>query len=234
MPRCARRSPTIPPRPPGRSGHRPSIPPSCRAVARTLSKAVSALGAIRTPNLLIRSQMLYPLSYERRGRSVGCLSTGRVCQSTAARQRRGRDLNPRTRFSRVNSLAVSPIRPLSHLSQPSSLSRRARGQSPGRRSRKPGASAFGGSCEPTGPAGRRAEREGFEPPSLTTSGFQDRRDRPLRHRSVHDYGLRTWLLSAAIHSVAAFHFASASRRMAAPCSPAAGYDPRNFTVSSSA
>jgi hypothetical protein len=26
---------------------------------------VSALGAIRTPNLLIRSQMLYPLSYER-------------------------------------------------------------------------------------------------------------------------------------------------------------------------
>ena len=25
----------------------------------------SALGAIRTPNLLIRSQMLYPLSYER-------------------------------------------------------------------------------------------------------------------------------------------------------------------------
>ena len=29
--------------------------PSCRAVARTFSKAVSALGAIRTPNLLIRS-----------------------------------------------------------------------------------------------------------------------------------------------------------------------------------
>ena len=26
----------------------------------------SALGGIRTPNLLIRSQMLYPLSYERR------------------------------------------------------------------------------------------------------------------------------------------------------------------------
>jgi hypothetical protein len=26
---------------------------------------VSALGGIRTPNLLIRSQMLYPLSYER-------------------------------------------------------------------------------------------------------------------------------------------------------------------------
>ena len=27
---------------------------------------VGALGGIRTPNLLIRSQMLYPLSYERR------------------------------------------------------------------------------------------------------------------------------------------------------------------------
>ena len=26
-----------------------------------------ALGGIRTPNLLIRSQMLYPLSYERAG-----------------------------------------------------------------------------------------------------------------------------------------------------------------------
>src|SRR5829696_462883 len=32
----------------------------------------SALGGIRTPNLLIRSQMLYPLSYERlRGESRG-------------------------------------------------------------------------------------------------------------------------------------------------------------------
>ena len=31
----------------------------------------SALGGIRTPNLLIRSQMLYPLSYERPGASLG-------------------------------------------------------------------------------------------------------------------------------------------------------------------
>ncbi len=31
---------------------------------------VGALGGIRTPNLLIRSQMLYPLSYERRDRRV--------------------------------------------------------------------------------------------------------------------------------------------------------------------
>jgi hypothetical protein len=29
-------------------------------------RKLSALGGIRTPNLLIRSQMLYPLSYERR------------------------------------------------------------------------------------------------------------------------------------------------------------------------
>src|SRR5215212_3955549 len=31
----------------------------------------SALGGIRTPNLLIRSQMLYPLSYERFRASLG-------------------------------------------------------------------------------------------------------------------------------------------------------------------
>jgi hypothetical protein len=29
--------------------------------------SMGALGGIRTPNLLIRSQMLYPLSYERLG-----------------------------------------------------------------------------------------------------------------------------------------------------------------------
>src|SRR5215217_6056134 len=36
----------------------------------------SALGGIRTPNLLIRSQMLYPLSYERLGASLGSRSPG--------------------------------------------------------------------------------------------------------------------------------------------------------------
>ena len=36
-----------------------------RSVARLAWASVSALGGIRTPNLLIRSQMLYPLSYER-------------------------------------------------------------------------------------------------------------------------------------------------------------------------
>ena len=32
---------------------------------RNLNRLAGALGGIRTPNLLIRSQMLYPLSYER-------------------------------------------------------------------------------------------------------------------------------------------------------------------------
>jgi hypothetical protein len=32
---------------------------------------LGALGGTRTPNLLIRSQMLYPLSYERRADAAG-------------------------------------------------------------------------------------------------------------------------------------------------------------------
>ncbi len=36
-----------------------------RSLAGLTWASVSALGGIRTPNLLIRSQMLYPLSYER-------------------------------------------------------------------------------------------------------------------------------------------------------------------------
>ena len=41
--------------------------PTSRLLVRALFVAVStsALGGTRTPNLLIRSQMLYPLSYER-------------------------------------------------------------------------------------------------------------------------------------------------------------------------
>jgi hypothetical protein len=41
--------------------------PTSRLLVRALLVAVStsALGGTRTPNLLIRSQMLYPLSYER-------------------------------------------------------------------------------------------------------------------------------------------------------------------------
>src|SRR2546428_5206079 len=92
-----------------------------RPAAESLpASSACALGAIRTPNLLIRSQMLYPLSYERWGGLLGF--------SPEAGPRRGRDLNPRTRFSRVNSLAVSPIRPLSHLSRQGSLSGRLEGR----------------------------------------------------------------------------------------------------------
>ena len=36
-----------------------------RSAGLFLGASVGALGGIRTPNLLIRSQMLYPLSYER-------------------------------------------------------------------------------------------------------------------------------------------------------------------------
>ena len=41
--------------------------PASRLLVRASFVAVStsALGGTRTPNLLIRSQMLYPLSYER-------------------------------------------------------------------------------------------------------------------------------------------------------------------------
>src|SRR5690349_12687441 len=45
----------------------------------------SALGGIRTPNLLIRSQMLYPLSYERRTSE----STGRSCRTPESTRRNG-------------------------------------------------------------------------------------------------------------------------------------------------
>ena len=36
------------------------------------ASCLRALGGTRTPNLLIRSQMLYPLSYERSGLSIQC------------------------------------------------------------------------------------------------------------------------------------------------------------------
>jgi hypothetical protein len=59
---------------------------------------------IRTPNLLIRSQMLYPLSY---GRLVVLLFS---CVAEA------RGFEPPVPFKGDNSLAVSPIRPLWHAS----------------------------------------------------------------------------------------------------------------------
>ncbi|SOX56578.1 hypothetical protein MAAFP003_5283 [Mycobacterium ahvazicum] len=61
---------------------------------------------IRTPNLLIRSQMLYPLSYGRRYFSC-------VPERTSAE---ARGFEPPVPFKGDNSLAVSPIRPLWHAS----------------------------------------------------------------------------------------------------------------------
>ncbi len=62
---------------------------------------------IRTPNLLIRSQMLYPLSY-------GRMSFSCVADESAAAEARG--FEPPVAFEGDNSLAVSPIRPLWHAS----------------------------------------------------------------------------------------------------------------------
>ena len=56
-----------------------SLPGTPTAVKRDVSLCdldlLSALGGIRTPNLLIRSQMLYPLSYERKGPIIGSYLT---------------------------------------------------------------------------------------------------------------------------------------------------------------
>jgi hypothetical protein len=65
---------------------------------------------IRTPNLLIRSQMLYPLSY---GRMSSIMR-----ELTSQPRRRREDLNLRSPRG-DNSLAVSPIRPLWHASRTS-------------------------------------------------------------------------------------------------------------------
>jgi hypothetical protein len=46
---------------------------------------LGALGGTRTPNLLIRSQMLYPLSYERSYCSILHLEPSRCVLETCAR-----------------------------------------------------------------------------------------------------------------------------------------------------
>jgi hypothetical protein len=70
-----------------------------------MPESVSELSApegIRTPNLLIRSQMLYPLSYGR--------------MSSVIKLAEARGFEPPVAFKGDNSLAVSPIRPLWHAS----------------------------------------------------------------------------------------------------------------------
>jgi hypothetical protein len=76
----------------------------------TTTKSASDLRApeeIRTPNLLIRSQMLYPLSY-------GRLLFSCVADESATAEARG--FEPPVALKGDNSLAVSPIRPLWHAS----------------------------------------------------------------------------------------------------------------------
>jgi hypothetical protein len=63
---------------------------------------------IRTPNLLIRSQMLYPLSYGR----MSFFSYAADESATAE----ARGFEPPVPCKGDNSLAVSPIRPLWHAS----------------------------------------------------------------------------------------------------------------------
>jgi hypothetical protein len=69
---------------------------------------------IRTPNLLIRSQMLYPLSYGRLSSIVGVFNCGLTPPVGQPAEARG--FEPPVPFEGDNSLAVSPIRPLWHAS----------------------------------------------------------------------------------------------------------------------
>jgi hypothetical protein len=77
------------------------------SVQRAFPLDVGAPEGIRTPNLLIRSQMLYPLSY-------GRTSLSYVADESASAEARG--FEPPVAFEGDNSLAVSPIRPLWHAS----------------------------------------------------------------------------------------------------------------------
>lgn len=72
---------------------------------------VCAPEGIRTPNLLIRSQMLYPLSY---GRIVDLQCS--IVRLTVSAVAEARGFEPPVAFEGDNSLAVSPIRPLWHAS----------------------------------------------------------------------------------------------------------------------
>jgi hypothetical protein len=73
----------------------------------TFPLVLSAPEEIRTPNLLIRSQMLYPLSYGRMFFS---------CAADESATAEARGFEPPVALKGDNSLAVSPIRPLWHAS----------------------------------------------------------------------------------------------------------------------
>jgi hypothetical protein len=65
-----------------------------------LGLRICALGGIRTPNLLIRSQMLYPLSYERRTTSSNDTWRGRMFANRPQRGRCSADAGPGGRRNR--------------------------------------------------------------------------------------------------------------------------------------
>ena len=88
---CARRVPDATqcvafnrgPSSPLRGSH--TSPPTQRKTPHKGAFSLRAPGGIRTPNLLIRSQMLYPLSY---GRSVGRLRENQPVQHNSTAQKR--------------------------------------------------------------------------------------------------------------------------------------------------
>jgi hypothetical protein len=66
----------------------PEIPKRAYPISVNPLVRRGALGGIRTPNLLIRSQVLYPLSYERataRPKWRACPSKGTACRSLLPR-----------------------------------------------------------------------------------------------------------------------------------------------------
>ena len=77
-------------------GTRPASRVASEASASPLTCTFSsALGGIRTPNLLIRSQMLYPLSYQRRKMGSDlrfCLRSPVALPGTALQQHMSRHL----------------------------------------------------------------------------------------------------------------------------------------------
>ena len=73
-----------------------------RSTARLTWASVCALGGIRTPNLLIRSQMLYPLSYGRPIVAGGDVRTGRGYRTDGGAHEPGGEARPPWRGSAAN------------------------------------------------------------------------------------------------------------------------------------
>ncbi len=84
------------------SAKRPLERPSPRLAAEDDLDWPSALGGSRTPNLLIRSQMLYPLSYERL--RANSLREARGAQPVEVLERRGHAPDPHAAVVHVLAL----------------------------------------------------------------------------------------------------------------------------------